>query len=264
VDRHDLQKLAADPKYVKGIYNYCDRWCERCPFTSRCLNCELVERKFGDLEEKDELNEAFWQRFSEMLHDTLELVRETARERGIDLDAIEADEDGWGEWDDEKNPAVHLIMHASQRYADSVSDWFESNAGLFVEKESDLKRIRIATPGSNPSAEAVRINDAAEVIQWHQNQIGVKLRRAVEGARSEEDEDDDGFPNDSDGSAKVALIGIDRSIAAWEMLRSSFAKQKQTISNFMGSLERLRRSVEAQFPQARTFVRPGFDDVGTL
>jgi len=59
VDRHDLQKLAADPKYVKGIYNYCDRWCERCPFTSRCLNCELVERKFGDLEEKDGLNAAF-------------------------------------------------------------------------------------------------------------------------------------------------------------------------------------------------------------
>jgi hypothetical protein len=113
VDRHDLLKLAADPKYVKGIYNYCDRWCERCPFTSRCLNCELVERKFGDLEEKDGLNEAFWQRFSEMLHETLELVCETARERGIDLDAIEADEDGWGEWDDEKNPAVHLIVHAS-------------------------------------------------------------------------------------------------------------------------------------------------------
>ena len=258
MDRHDLQKLAADPKYVKGIYNYCDRWCERCPFTSRCLNCELVERKFGDLEEKDGLNEAFWQRFSEMLHDTLELVRETARERGIDLDAIEADEDGWGEWDDEKNPAVHLIMHASQRYADSVSDWFESNAGLFVEKESDLKRIRIATPGSNPSAEAVRINDAAEVIQWHQNQIGVKLRRAVESARSEDDED--GFPKDSDGSAKVALIGIDRSIAAWKMMLSYFPEQQQPILNFVTSLESIRRRVESQFPNAQAFVRPGFDE----
>ena len=258
MDRHDLLKLAADPKYIKGIYNYCDRWCERCPFTSRCLNCELVERKFGALEEKDGLNEAFWQRFSEMLHDTLELVRETARERGIDLDAIEADEDGWGEWDDEKNPAVHLIMHASQRYADSVSDWFESNAGLFVEKESDLKRIRIATPGSNPSAEAVRINDAAEVIQWHQNQIGVKLRRAVESARSEDDED--GFPKDSDGSAKVALIGIDRSIAAWKMMLSYFPEQQQPILNFVTSLESIRRRVESQFPNAQAFVRPGFDE----
>ena len=49
MDKHDLLKLAADPKYIPGIYNYCDRWCERCPFTSQCLNCELVERQFGDL-----------------------------------------------------------------------------------------------------------------------------------------------------------------------------------------------------------------------
>ena len=22
--------------YISGIYNYCDRWCERCRFTSNC------------------------------------------------------------------------------------------------------------------------------------------------------------------------------------------------------------------------------------
>jgi hypothetical protein len=33
----DLFKLAEDPRFISGIYNYCDRWCERCPFTARCL-----------------------------------------------------------------------------------------------------------------------------------------------------------------------------------------------------------------------------------
>jgi hypothetical protein len=37
MDKNDFLKLAADPKYIPGICNYCDRWCERCPFTSRCL-----------------------------------------------------------------------------------------------------------------------------------------------------------------------------------------------------------------------------------
>jgi hypothetical protein len=78
IDKNDLLKLAADPKYIPGI-NYRDRWCERCPFISRCLNCELVERQFGDLEENDRFNAAFWECFSEMLHDTLEFLRETAR-----------------------------------------------------------------------------------------------------------------------------------------------------------------------------------------
>jgi len=261
MDQRDLLKLAADPKYIKGIYNYCDRWCERCPFTSRCLNCELVESQFGDLEQMDALNEAFWQRFSNILHETLELVRETARERGIDLEAVEADE---GVRDEEveyeRKAAVHLIVHASQRYADRVSDWFESNQGLFVEKASELDPMRIATPDSNPASEAIRINDAAEVIQWYQHLIGVKLRRAIESARSEEEEGGDGNLKDSDGSAKVALIGIDRSIVAWKMLHSSFSTQEQMISNFVGSLEHVRSCVESQFPRARVFQRPGFDE----
>jgi hypothetical protein len=260
MDKNDLLKLATDPKYIPGIYNYCDRWCERCPFTSRCLNCEMVERQFGDLKENDQLNAAFWQRFSEVLHDTLELVREAARERGIDLDAIESDGNGRSEDDAARNPAVHLIVHASQRYADLVDDWFDSNASLFAEKEWELNRIRIATPGSNPSAEAVRISDAAEVIGWYQHQIGVKLRRAIESARDEEDDADDGFPKDSDGSAKVALIGIDRSIAAWERMLAAFAGQQKHILPLIASLESVRKRVEAQFPRARAFVRPGFDE----
>jgi hypothetical protein len=23
-------------RFVSGIYNYCDRWCERCPVTAKC------------------------------------------------------------------------------------------------------------------------------------------------------------------------------------------------------------------------------------
>jgi len=77
MDKEELLKLTKDPKYIPGIYNYCDRWCERCQFTSRCLNCTLVEEQFGDLQENDELNEAFWQRFSEMLQNTLAMVNST-------------------------------------------------------------------------------------------------------------------------------------------------------------------------------------------
>ena len=33
--------------FIVGIFNYCDRWCERCPFTSRCrLFATLAEIEF--------------------------------------------------------------------------------------------------------------------------------------------------------------------------------------------------------------------------
>ena len=35
--RRSLTELANNPDLISGIYNYCDRWCERCPLTSRCL-----------------------------------------------------------------------------------------------------------------------------------------------------------------------------------------------------------------------------------
>ena len=67
------------------------------------------------------------------------------------------------------------------------------------------------------------------------------------------------FPKDSDGSAKVALIGIDRSMAAWRMMQLSLPDRVESIVPLILQLERLRLRVEKSFPQARDFIRPGFD-----
>ena len=32
-----IRELARNPEHVPGIYNRCDRWCERCPDRSKCL-----------------------------------------------------------------------------------------------------------------------------------------------------------------------------------------------------------------------------------
>ena len=43
MNKEEMLRNAEDPKYISGIYNYCDRWCERCRFTSRCLNHSIVD-----------------------------------------------------------------------------------------------------------------------------------------------------------------------------------------------------------------------------
>ena len=81
------------------------------------------------------------------------------------------------------------------------------------------------------------------------------------------DEDDylsDDDPRDSDGSAKAALIGIDRSISAWKLMydcRSAEQdEQSHMIQKWLLHLEQLRLSAEREFPRARDFIRPGFDE----
>src|SRR5262249_56627146 len=108
-----------------------------------------------------------------------------------------------------------------------------------------------------------RLEDAREVIQWYQYQIAVKTMRALSGRREEFEEalELGELPKDSDGSAKVALIGIDRSIAAWRLMQLSLPERDGSIVPLILKLERLRNRLEYSFPQARSFIRPGFDEV---
>jgi len=59
MDKERLKKLADNPNNIQGIYNYCDRWCERCTFTSRCLNYDISEEQYDSPESKDVSNKVF-------------------------------------------------------------------------------------------------------------------------------------------------------------------------------------------------------------
>jgi hypothetical protein len=85
--------------------------------------------------------------------------------------------------------------------------------------------------------------------------------RAVLGNIDEKEERCDEFPSDSDGSAKIALIAIDRSIAAWAVIQHYMADSGQEVIDIIGLLDGLRRAVEETFPNARSFIRPGFDEI---
>jgi hypothetical protein len=253
--RRSLTELASSPDLISGIYNYCDRWCERCPLTSRCLvfATEQLDHN-GSPESHDIHNEAFWHKLSSVLTETQELIGEWAREAGIDLTVI-ADEEVNTRKRRGKVVDNHPLARAGKKYANAASDWFrEFDQNIEV---SDL----LASDANRAAAE--QLEDAREVIQWYQYQIAVKIMRAL-SCRDDGWEDEPEmaeFPKDSNGSAKVALIGIDRSMAAWRLLQLAVPDVAESIWPLMLQLERLRNRVEKSFPEARDFVRPGFDEV---
>jgi len=253
-------RRAKDPNYISGIHNYCDRWCERCTFTSRCLNYSLIEERFGDLQEKDGLNEEFWERFSELLQETLTMVKEWAREEGVDLDSIGAETNSESEDLDDPGSPVQLLAHLSENYGITTHEWFESSEHLLDEKIGELNRLRLVSSKDKQSQDVIGINDAIEIIRWYQFQIHVKLRRAIEGLSDEDDPDLLSFPKDSDGSAKVALIGLDRSLSAWNILLQTLPRHEKELVVFIELLDNIRKRAEIHFPHARDFIRPGFDE----
>ncbi len=262
MDKEKLKNLGSDPKYISGIYNYCDRWCECCPFTNRCLNYEISEEDFADPKSRDMNNELFWQKLSETFQATLELVNEMMEEQGIDIDSDDIEEIKKEEEKIRETVDNHQLIITAKEYVNLVTDWFESAEDLFMEKEIDLnKKARLDLPNENPDKEAAAILDAVDVITWYLHFIQVKLMRALHGELEERLEILDDFPKDSDGSAKVALIAIDRSISAWGKMMNYFPDQEDELLNILVKLEQLRRNSEKVFPNARAFVRPGFDEI---
>jgi hypothetical protein len=188
-------------------------------------------------ENNDVRNEAFWRKLGKIFQETRELISEWARDAGVDFTTASEEEDTHYK---RKRQLVdnHPLTTAGKKYANAASDWF---------REFD-QTIEVSNTET--------LEDAREVIQWYQYQIAVKTIRALSGQKEEMEED---LPKDSDGSAKVALIGIDRSIAAWRMMQLSLPEREELIVPLILQLEGLRRRLEKGFPQARDFIRPGFD-----
>lgn len=254
MDREKIKNLAKDKKYISGIYNYCDRWCERCPQTSRCLNYAIGEEEFSDPETKDIRNEAFWKKMSEILHTTIEMLHEMAASMEIDLENMEADSNK--NTLSEEETENHEVCMMAKDYADMAAEWIDGAQDLI-----DSPRFELSTDDEEIDGTG-SLKDAMDVIEWYQPQIYVKLMRAVSALMEEEDlfDEDDQYARDSDGSAKVALIGIDRSIAAWGSMSRLFPGfYNNGIKKILTHLDQLRRKVETTFPNARKFIRPGFD-----
>ena len=262
MDKERLKRLAENPQFISGIYNYCDRWCERCPFTSRCLNFAMSDEHYDDPASRDIENEKFWKKLSETFQMTMEMVKEMADKEGIDLDAIDTEEL-------EKETRLkndisenHECCRKAYRYLEMVEEWFDSASHLFEGPEAEDTSIpTFKLPEINPLHQQLDQADALQVIRWYQHFIYVKLRRAVRGKLDKDSEDWDEYQKDSDGSAKIALVAIDRSIAAWGEIRNHFLARQDDILGFITCLDGLQRKVKEEFPNATSFIRPGFDKI---
>jgi len=225
---------------IEFISEYCDRWCERCAFTNRCSSyaVKVALEMCGDFTEAIELAvgapmvvgqsaDTHSPRRFEIPEPTPEEVEETrleeqARDRRIEQSSISQE-------------AMDICLKAHE--------WF---------------RARDTTVRAG--ADAVLV-EAIEIAQWDSAFIGGKLARALHGRDRQESDDwgDDPIQNDWNGSAKIALISMERSESAWHTIAQ--ATGDAAAAELASAMSALRGEVEDAFPFARLFRRPGFDEL---
>ncbi|MCB9315741.1 MAG: hypothetical protein H6569_06360 [Lewinellaceae bacterium] len=240
--------------FIPGVHNYCDRWCERCPFTARC-RVYANEQEFSE-ETADPADPAFWQNIKKNFEGVLEMLDKMMADMGIDPDEI-ADENK--EKPDPNIQALERDMRdKTMQYANTVNDFFERNASYFEFKSEELEeQIEDGLPVDVESWQFFQ--DAVDVIRWYQYFISAKIHRAI-GSLEHMEEFDNPLQSDSNGSAKIAKIAIERSLGAWEVICQQLAEKKEEILTIQQQLQKIRAELDQLFPNLNNFHRPGFDD----
>jgi hypothetical protein len=205
--------------------------------------------------------QSFWDDIARSFALARRLVEREARKHGIDLDSADALVEAEREERQRRRLAARqgsALHHAASAYWKTAKALLERLRPELTATAAEL-RVQARLGAGHPEAVAADIRDALEVVEWYLFFIDVKLQRAVSSRVDRAREGDDGFPSDADGSAKVALVAVDRTIGAWARLRGHFAAEADPILDLLVQLERLRRAIEREFPAARAFRRPGLD-----
>lgn len=264
MDPEELLKKSQNPNFIAGIYNYCDRWCEKCAFTSKCLNHELTSELEKNMSTLDIQNHDFWANMKGVYESTRDFIQDVIEKKGKNLNDADTNEiiDEIKKDEHEQERAIHQpVSLMAHEYVQLADTFFLNENNFFQQKEDEFNdQLDLGLNEQKIESTATEIKDSFEIIKWHKDQIYVKTIRALTGRNDPEIWFDiTGYQHDSDGSAKVALIGIDRSMEAWGKLQQLFPEKTDEFITILFHLEKLKNQLENEFPGARTFQRPGFD-----
>ncbi len=236
--KNQRKEITLQESYSDTISNYCDRWCEKCPFTSKCLNYALSGGEEHP-EDKDG-----WNNLKNVVDAACLMLDDLMEIKGIEVNRIENII-----LVPQKDPESYPLSIYVKETVFKVHDWLRKN-DLFSRLNGLLEL------GIPLSEKFSRYKESVEVIYRYNFLIAAKITRAVAGLL----ENREYSHYDMNGSAKVALVSIDRLIVAWSFILTESTQIEDAVLEILISLTELRKRTELTFPDARRFIRPGLDD----
>jgi hypothetical protein len=237
--------------FIVGIFNYCDRWCDTCAFTSRCRvfadTAQMLaaqDPRLKPVVDAPPLPQDIAPEPPEWMQELLEQANNAALEDAADADvsSSESDHDPGRQVSFMNPPRIPPEHQPLGQRAEDYGDW------VFAWLRSHEAFAEVSDP-----------KDPRAVVKWFYLMIQVKVLRALRGLAEDELIEQD-WPSDADGSAKVALLAVERSHSAWLQIVALGLTSWYEADPFLRQLLWLRDEIERVFPNARAFVRPGLDE----
>ena len=269
-------------RFISGIYNYCDYWCERCTFTRQCrtfaMGKEMEAERKSDRD--DATNMAFWNTLAEQLNQASILQGEQGwlqtewrDDDGLEANAFLHEEEEQQEMDEylRKEEALrqqinqHPLSRMAMEYMKRVESWLKAaDADLKALAQEWMEAAKTRDQDCDYEELARSVGDMLEVITWYHTFLPPKINRALRSLSEMKTRGGgilaDSSQYDANGSGKVVLVAVERSISAWLFLREHLPRQEDTLLSMLVLLGRIRNGLHEELPNAKTFCRPGFEN----
>ena len=167
-----MLELATSGKFESGIYNFCDRWCEKCADTDKCYLFAEDEFQNGKKLLSGQVNEDEGNWFKDIEHSfavTERLIERKFAEQGIDIAEVLSEAKNIKSWDDhaEKRYKNAPGYKSARQYMKEIHD--------FLNKFHENRLEYLPTLGME--VDYSDIKDEIEVISWYCTMLPTKIWR---------------------------------------------------------------------------------------
>jgi hypothetical protein len=227
-----FNQVCLDPTLITGIYGTCDQWCMYCPATERCFAYRCSpEIRSG--------KQNVYKALADRLYEGMTFYKRLRDAEGTPTPEIDAMLSNDPRQCTTLEPVDDPLERTARRYG-------RLSAAYLTSRDDYPLEMRMRPSGPTPF----------EVFAWFHGLIPAMIYRALlcgnaisRGNESRKDEEL--------ASAKVALIGIDRSVEALALM--AVDDEDARLELLSAQLRRVKREAEARFPAARRFHRDGLD-----
>lgn len=157
-------------KFEAGIYNYCDRWCEKCQKTQKCYLFWDEQKEKREQKRQGKDRESLTTVFEHVDHSfkrTFDLIGKISEAEGIDLTMTPEEEAEYEERERQTDPHDEPLYIQANKLYRRIKEWLDEMPSL------DIKEY----------------HDAYDNLGWHCHLIFVKVARAIWSKKEAELED---------------------------------------------------------------------------
>lgn len=265
-----MSELSFLHENIFGIYNYCDRWCEKCSYTNRCLLFKKeAERNIKHILNDEDPNnpEVFAKDISDNFKEVFDLL---SKEIDNENDSEYLDEDEF-DFDDSENELENMLEHESEddegpsaslrKIQNPLIDMTEDLFKDFYKYYNLLKSIFPEEfDEKNPDN---YLHKNLEILAWYTPQISVKTKMCFWGKskllKAKNEIQKEVEKEIFNVNCAIAFSGIKNCLSALSNLyKLKLEVQSETLL-LLTTTKQIKEIFVTEFPTVLTYKRPYFD-----